>query len=48
MRCVIRRYSEVSAKVATQPTIFWMAGDNHGMSVKGRKRIDIEEKCVGV
>ena len=41
----------VAAKMATQPAaaIYLVAGANNGMSVKGRKRIDIEEEmceCV--
>ncbi|XP_062519468.1 testis-expressed protein 30-like [Corticium candelabrum] len=39
--------TEVAAKMATQPAIYWVASANHGMSVKGRKRIDIEEEMCG-
>ncbi|XP_062519467.1 testis-expressed protein 30-like [Corticium candelabrum] len=45
--CDKKVLTEVSAKMATQPAIYWVAGANHGMSVKSRKRIDIEEEMCG-
>ena len=47
--CDKKTLGEVIPKMAIQPTVYWIAGANHGMTVKGRKKTDVEEeicKCV--
>lgn len=47
--CDKKTFSEVMSKMIIQPTVCWIAGANHGMTVKGRKKTDVEGeicKCV--